>query len=490
MNNENKGLFLKRTEIFKCFMAYLADLSVALLPMMIWNVTMLAVFGSLLPMSGLDAVTNLTMTLITITAILGSNVMLLITRGKTLGMMIFHLRVAHKNGGKAQIFPILLREVVYFTIPFLYFFYEMNVMFLLGYAFINFVCMMIDKKRRLPIDFICQTCLISDKDEVATVKKKEEVKPVQEVNQIKTIETKEFDKIDLHIHSNFSFGGKLTVEDIFKQAKEKGLETISITDLNSIKACSMAEKMSELYQINYVHGIEIEAQLYGKAVNVLGYGIDSTNELFATVENENIMNEQNASRRRCALFEKRIEKSIPLEKLLENNKFQRVSGAMLAIYVLTNSEYDDCVALSPYRNGSIEDNVKLIVNDFFVMGKTCYVEKNRPTLQDVLQVIDLANGSAVIANPYGLLSKEPAVFNQIVSNPLVKGIEVFRSDYTNEMMSKIIKVAKEKELLLTCGSDFYGTTNKEIGKCNLPANAKTIVEVAIKQMIKKPSESN
>ncbi len=484
MEKQITSNFLKRTELFKCLMSYLADLSLALLPMMIWNTTMLAVFGSLLPMSDLDTVNGITTTLISVMAVLGSNVMILFTRGKTLGMMIFHLRIAHKNGGKAKLIPMLLREIVYFTIPFLYFFTSMNVLFLLGYVAINFIFAMVDKKRRLPIDFICQTCIVNDKEEVLVTKKNEETDKATKtaVEQKTVVVTNEFNKFDLHIHSNFSFGGKLSVEDIFKQAKDKGVECISITDLNCVKADAMAKKMSELYQVKYLSGIEIEAQLYGKPVNILGYGIDATNELYATLENESIMNEQNASRRRCALFEKYIGQSISVEKLLENNKFQKVTGAMLAIYVLTNDEYKDCPTLASYREGQLEDNVKMLVNDFFVMGKPCYVDKNRPTLQDVLSVIDLSGGTAVIAKPYNLLTKDPSVFNQIISNPLIKGIEAFRSDYTNEMIAKVIKIAKEKELLLTCGSDFYGSTNKEIGKCNLPTNGNNIVELAIKQM--------
>lgn len=490
MDTQLTSNFLKRTEIFKCFMSYLADLSLALLPMMIWNVTMLAVFGSLLPMSGLDTVNEMTMNLITITAALCSNVMILLTKGKTMGMMIFNLRIANKNGERANLLVMLLREIIYFTVPFIYFINSINVYFLLGYMAINFIFMMVDKKRRLPIDLICQTCLVNDKNEVAVPTKKPQEPKVVGVKTNQTpqpIEIKSeatYDKIDLHIHSNFSPRGKLSVEEIFIKAKEKGVETISITDMNCVKADAMAKKMSDLYGVKYVSGIEIEAQSFGKPINVLGYGIDTTHELYATLENESIMNEQNASRRRCALFEKYLDKTIALDGLLENNKFQRVTGGMLAIHVLSSDEYKDCALLANYREGTLEENAKKLVSDYFVMGKPCYVEKNRPTLQDVLQIIELSGGVAVIANPNSVLTRDPSIFNQAASNPLVKGLEVFRSDYTNETMMKLIKLAKEKELLLTCGSDFYGVGNKEIGKCNLVKNAETIVEGAILQITK------
>ncbi|MFR4583085.1 PHP domain-containing protein [Clostridium cadaveris] len=59
-------------------------------------------------------------------------------------------------------------------------------------------------------------------------------------------------KIDLHMHSNFSDDGELTPQEIIDNAIKNGMDIISITDHNSIKANEIAleyvsGKKSDIY---------------------------------------------------------------------------------------------------------------------------------------------------------------------------------------------------------------------------------------------------
>ncbi len=74
---------------------------------------------------------------------------------------------------------------------------------------------------------------------------------------------------DLHIHSIHSADGRESVEDIIRYAKEIGLDVISITDHNNMKAYEEAPALAERYGIMLIPGIEIST----KQGHVLAYGI-------------------------------------------------------------------------------------------------------------------------------------------------------------------------------------------------------------------------
>ncbi len=74
-------------------------------------------------------------------------------------------------------------------------------------------------------------------------------------------------KVDMHIHSIYSADGMVSVKDVLKIAKKRGLEAIAITDHNEIKGALKAMKMGVL---PVIPGIEIST-ISG---HVLAYGID------------------------------------------------------------------------------------------------------------------------------------------------------------------------------------------------------------------------
>ena len=63
-------------------------------------------------------------------------------------------------------------------------------------------------------------------------------------------------KIDLHIHSNCS-DGKMSLKEIFKEAHNRGIEVVSITDHDSIDCQAEAIALAEEYKIHYLTGLEL-----------------------------------------------------------------------------------------------------------------------------------------------------------------------------------------------------------------------------------------
>ena len=89
-------------------------------------------------------------------------------------------------------------------------------------------------------------------------------------------------KIDLHIHTRTGSDGNLSIEDVFEEAKKRGIELISITDHDSIDVQEKAISLARYCGIAYVTGVELNVTFEypgGKSVSLdfLGYRFDHTN---------------------------------------------------------------------------------------------------------------------------------------------------------------------------------------------------------------------
>ena len=92
---------------------------------------------------------------------------------------------------------------------------------------------------------------------------------------IKNFKKEDFqNNVNLHIHSNFS-DGELSVEEIIKQARDNGLEHISITDHNTVDAYLETNLLNENFVIS---GIEFDCWSRGIFFHLLAYGIDVNND--------------------------------------------------------------------------------------------------------------------------------------------------------------------------------------------------------------------
>lgn len=367
-----------------------------------------------------------------------------------------------------------MHEVLGNAIPFVVLMIFTNVIGVFVYWALNGIVFLVDKKHRNLIDFLLRTYLI--RVEAETIESKQEVKAPVTEKKVESVSKVSYPRnhIDLRVRSNFSANGEYNVEEIFQMAAKEGIHTISITDWNSVKANALAVNMSKLYNINYVPGIEIGAEYKGRRVRVLGYFIDYKNDIFTTIENNGLVNERNASLERVRRFEKILGVQIPVERLLHTNRFQRISGRLLVRHVLNSSLYDECEVLKPYRKMEMNKAVEILCQEYFAYGKPCYVMMKCPPLQDVLDVISLTNGVAVLADGADFLHDEE-LMKDILSHG-IEGIEVFQSAYNKKQMADLLRYAQKDKLLITCGSGFTSRKQgNELGDCHCPEEAESLI---------------
>jgi len=91
-------------------------------------------------------------------------------------------------------------------------------------------------------------------------------------------------KIDLHIHTKTCSDGNLPIEEVFKEAKNRDIDFISITDHDSIDCQERAIALAKEYGISYITGLELNVTFHypegGKDISLdfLGYGYDIGNK--------------------------------------------------------------------------------------------------------------------------------------------------------------------------------------------------------------------
>jgi len=87
---------------------------------------------------------------------------------------------------------------------------------------------------------------------------------------------------DLHIHSTAS-DGRLTPEEIVKQALAAGLSAIALTDHDTVDGVQAALQAAGSSGLEVITGIEFNTDLDGAEIHILGYYLTLGNDLAGTL---------------------------------------------------------------------------------------------------------------------------------------------------------------------------------------------------------------
>ena len=87
---------------------------------------------------------------------------------------------------------------------------------------------------------------------------------------------------DLHIHSTAS-DGRLTPEEIVKQAHAAGLSAIALTDHDTVDGIQAALQAAGQSGLEVITGIEFNTDLDGAEIHILGYYLTLGDELAGTL---------------------------------------------------------------------------------------------------------------------------------------------------------------------------------------------------------------
>lgn len=268
--------------------------------------------------------------------------------------------------------------------------------------------------------------------------------------------------IDLHMHSICSDDGQYSPEELVSMCCRTGVSIMAIADHNCVRSIDREMKACTQENIRGIPAVEIDCTFQNTGLHVLGYGIQWHMPVFQQIE-DSVRNQE------IACGQKKLELTNALGFHVHKEQMDSLSsdgvytGEMFAEVLLKDPDYQDHPLLKPYRkNGLRSDNP--YVNfywDYYSQGKPCYTEVHYPSLQQTLQIIRDANGVSVLAHPGISLKGKPELFQKI-ADAGIQGVEAFSSYHSDSDREFYLKQGQERNLLITCGSDFHGKTKPSI----------------------------
>ena len=266
--------------------------------------------------------------------------------------------------------------------------------------------------------------------------------------------------IDMHIHSNAS-DGKLTVQEIFREAKNRNICFMSITDHDSIGCQNLAIKTAKKEGIRYLTGVELNITFIhpkyheGKAVSLdfLGYQFDNNNDAL-----------KNKLETMAKYREERAAKI--LDNL--NAEFKKEHIAALTKDDLRKIEesVDGVLGRPHIADYLVKKNiVKTRQEAFDKYLVKCDVPKYPLYLEEASKLVRSAGGKLVLAHPndphgtsLAALTKSLVEQTEIIKEkmlPHIDGVECWHSRNTVETTNHYVKFAKDQGLIMTGGSDCH-----------------------------------
>ena len=263
-------------------------------------------------------------------------------------------------------------------------------------------------------------------------------------------------KIDLHIHSTAS-DGRFSPAEVVRKSAEAGLTVMAITDHDTVDGIAPAlEAAKDFPGLKVIPGVEINTDVPKGEAHVLGYFIDYTDLKLQT----NLENMRNS---RVERAKKMMAKLKSLGLPIKWERVREIAGS--------GSVGRPHIAQAMLEKGYIA-SIKEAFNKYIGWGGPAYVEREKMTPGEAVELILQAKGLPVLAHPLTINSPETMVI-ELKAAGLI-GIEVYYGGYTTEEIGQLVNLALKYELITTGGSDFHGldaNTETMIGGINVPVEA-------------------
>jgi len=251
--------------------------------------------------------------------------------------------------------------------------------------------------------------------------------------------------IDLHVHSTAS-DGSFSPKELVKLSRKKGLSAIALTDHDTVAGNEEAIDSGKELDLEVISGVELSAYFEKGTLHILGYFVDYEGKNF--LRKVSILQEARAERN-----PKIIKKLQKLGIPIDYQEVMAVSGG--------GQIGRPHIAQVLIKKG-IVNSIDEAFERFLRKGRPAYVEKERITAKQCLDILLETNALPVLAHPYTLHLDEYELkrFVKKLKDSGLVGIEVYYSDHNPAQIASYLELAKTFGLAITGGSDFHGE-NKE-----------------------------
>ena len=265
--------------------------------------------------------------------------------------------------------------------------------------------------------------------------------------------------VDMHTHTTYSDGDKSLIE-LLKEAEKNKVTTLSITDHDTVAAYYELKDLDykKIYTGKIIVGSEFNCIFNNSKIELLGYNfnLDKINDFCTNTYTKNA------------------------EYMDLNKEFKLMMDICHKNGIIVDDlTYDesmgwpiDIIHPSIKRH---EENRKLFTdkewNDtsHFFRCCTCNLDfplfidlsNQMPDAKKVSDAVRSAGGKVFLAHLFLYPLKDHMTYlDELVSQNIIDGIEVYHSKFTEEETKILEKYAKEHNLLISGGTDYHGDKKK------------------------------
>lgn len=263
---------------------------------------------------------------------------------------------------------------------------------------------------------------------------------------------------DLHTHTCYS-DGTMTPEEILTQALKNKVGVFAVTDHDTLAGTRELAQLAHDKEVIYVPGVELDALDSGNNIHVLGYGMDIWEEEFSHFVESNWVKLDTVN----AMLIDKMQADYDTISVSDYNDFcyDRKKGGWKALHYLMAKGL-----IHTLREGFA----------FYPQYDCTYNRVDFLSVREVCEHIHRAGGKAILAHP-GVTVKEQDMnlFEKEVRRLMSygpDGMECYYPTHTEEMTKICLNICRERDLLITCGSDCHGTFGfADVGETRTPISS-------------------
>jgi predicted metal-dependent phosphoesterase TrpH len=242
--------------------------------------------------------------------------------------------------------------------------------------------------------------------------------------------------VDLHTHTTAS-DGTLAPRDLVRKAAERRVRVLAITDHDSTDGLAEASEEARHHDLTIVPGLEINCDVEGAELHVLGYFVEHEAPWFQA-----FLRAQREERvaRVHRIAERLAELGMPIDP------------AEVFAIVKEGSPGRPHVAQVMVKRGYVR-SVREAFDRFLRRGGPANVPRRRLTPEAAVAVIRQAGGVPVLAHP-GLADRDEMIPALVEAG--LMGIETYYGEHTASQVRAYLALCDRLGLVATGGSDYHG----------------------------------
>ena len=266
--------------------------------------------------------------------------------------------------------------------------------------------------------------------------------------------------IDLHIHTTYSDGTDDLIT-VLKKAEEKNLKCIAITDHNVCGAYDELEKIDvkKYYTGRIIKGVEMNTKVLGIPIEILGYNI-KPEILKGELQQAYITNKE-----RNILEVKRLAQICERENIdIGDNFVENYNPDMYASKYLHGK-----ITQNDANRGMIDDdsweNSNVFYRKYMSNPQTMFyvnMDDVLPDFDKACEIVKKAGGMVFLPHIYEYRENSDRILQHILENHKIDGLECYYTTFTQEQHEHLLNLCKERNLLISGGSDYHGSFKPDV----------------------------